>query len=185
MAQLDLSQDTIRQRRNLLVTSLLLIFTELADVSFGNAVSFLGATLNVGKPERIHQGLLIIQLYFLWRFYQYFSTDKAYGALRNQHREYMKNYTTIKIVKLICKPRQLSGLRGEYSYEKLSRKGLFTYSIEAAESKGEEFNAEISAIKLEASRLLARFGFVFRARILTDYFVPYLVVVYATFLQFV
>ena len=185
MTQLDLSQDTIRQRRNLVVTSLLLIFIELADVSFGSEVSFLGATLNIGKPEVLHRGLLVFQTYFLWRFYQYFSTDKAYGALRNQHREYMKRYTTIKIVQLICKPRQLSGLSGEYLYEKLSRKGLFTYSIEAAVSKGEEFIAEISAIKLEASRLLARLGFVFRARILTDYFVPYLVVVCAVYLQFV
>jgi len=195
VAELDLSQDTIRQRRNLVVTSVLLIFIKLADVHFGNRVNFLGATLSIGKPELIHQGILMFLLYFLWRFYQYFSTDKAYGELLNQYREYMKRRTTKIIVKLICKPRQLKSLSGEYLYKNLDRKGLFKYKVEASSSEGfdptqgkvieNKFVAEISAISLEISRLIALLGFVFRARILTDYFVPYLLVVYAIFLQFV
>lgn len=195
MAELDLSQDTIRQRRNLVVTSVLLIFIKLADVSFGNSVNFLGAKLSIGKPEIIHQGILIFLLYFLWRFYQYFSTDKAYRALLNQYREYMKNHTTIKIVQLICKPRSLKGLSGEYLYKNIERKSLFKYTVDASSSESydpihgkvieNKFVAEISAISLEISRLVATLGFAFRARILTDYFVPYLLVAYATFLQFV
>ena len=195
MAELDLSQDTIRQRRNLVVTSVLLIFIKLADVSFGNSVNFLGATLSIGKPELIHQGILIFLLYFLWRFYQYFSTDKAYGTLINQYREYMKNHTTTKIVQLICKPKHLKGLSGEYLYKNLERKGLFKYTVDASSSEGydptqgkvleNKFVAEISAISLEMSRLVTAIGFTFRARILTDYFVPYMLVAYAIFLQFV
>ena len=195
MAELDLSQDTIRQRRNLIITSVLLIFVKLADVSFGNSVNFLGATLSIGKPQLINQGILLFQLYFLWRFYQYFTTDNAYEALLSQYRNHMTVRSSIKIVQLVCKPRNLASLSGEYLYKNLTRKGLFKYNVEAAISEGydpikgvvteNKFIAEISIIELEFSRLRFALGFLFKARILTDYFVPYLLVAYAIFLQLV
>jgi hypothetical protein len=179
----------------MVVASLLVIFIKLADVTFGNKVSFLGATLSIGKPELIYQGILLFLAYSVWRFYQYFSTDKAYAALRSQYREHMEGRTSVKIVQLICKPTRLQGLSGEYSYKKLTRVGLFTYSVEAAvpgeydptndETLNDRFSANISAIKLEAYRLLSIIVFIFRGRILTDYFVPYLVLAYAVLLQYV
>lgn len=196
MGTLDLSQDTIKQRRNLLVTSALLIFIALADVDFGNTIKLLGATLTIGKPETIHQGLLALLFYFLWRFYQYFTTDKAYSELCNQFGNYMQNITVQSIVKAICIPRGLEGLSGVYLYANLKRHGLFTYSIEAAESskydpttgqmvQQDTFTAKLSVVRLELRRLTAALNFVFRARILTDYFVPYVLVIYAVYLQFV
>lgn len=195
MATLDLSQDTIRQRRNLIVTSALLIFVAVADVSYGNTVNFSGVKLTIGKPEAIQQILLILLGYFLWRFYQYFTTDKAYSELCNQFGSHMKLRTTMQIVKAICKPRGLTSLSGEYLYKNLKRDGLLTYSIEAAvsseydavEGKMQQttFVANIPMVKLELSRLITATGFVFRARLLTDYFVPYIMVIYATYLQFV
>ena len=179
----------------MVVASVLVIFIKLADVIFGNKVSFLGATLSIGKPEIIYQGILLFLAYSVWRFYQYFSTDNAYGALRNQYLQHMKGRTSIKIVQLIYKPRKLQGLSGEYFYKELTRVGLFTYSVEAVISgeydpvKGEvvenKFLANISTAKLEAYRLLAVIVFIFRGRILTDYFVPYLVLAYAVLLQYV
>jgi hypothetical protein len=107
----------------------------------------------------------------------------------------MNNRTTIKIVQLICRSTKLKGLSGEYLYKNLKRKGLFKYIVEASSTEFDdtnqnklvtnEFVAEISAFRLETFRLAATLGFVFRARILTDYFVPYLLVVYAISLQFV
>ena len=195
MSALDLSQDTIRQRRNLIVTSVLLVFISIADVSFGDTVNFLGATLTIGKPEKIHQGLIIFLLYFLWRFYQYFSTDKAYNELCDQFKNNMERATELKIVQAICKPRGSAGLNGKHLYKNLKQEGFFTYCIEAKEPKGYDpvkgkneettFLAKISLVDLELSRLFTAFGFIFRARILTDYFAPYLLVLYAIYLQIV
>lgn len=195
MSSLDLSQDTIRQRRNLVVVSTLLIFISLADVSFGDTVKFLGATLSIGKPEIIHQGLIVLLAYFLWRFYQYFTTDNAYNELCSQFKNHMQSTTSIKIVQAICKPRGLNGLTGEYRYGDLKYDGNFTYCIEASETntyntnsgavESNAFQANISVIKLEISRLFAAFSFMFKARILTDYFVPYVLAAYAVYLQFV
>lgn len=195
MAQLDLSQDTLRQRRNMVITSVFVIFIKLADVTFGNKVNFLGATLSIGNPEIIYKGILVFLAYFVWRFYQYFSTDKAYAALCSQYREHMNTRTSIKIVQLICKPRNLQGLTGEYLYNNLVRTSLLSYSVEATVSerydpaKGSEVDTKLSAnipvVKIEAYRLLSVIVFIFRGRILTDYFVPYLVLAYAVLLQFV
>jgi uncharacterized lipoprotein YehR (DUF1307 family) len=107
----------------------------------------------------------------------------------------MHRTESTKIVQAICKPRGITCLQNAYTYKDLKHDSLLTYSIEAVEIKEfdpvlgasveNRFKAEISAINLEIWRLLAVFSFIFRARILTDYFVPYLLVVYATYLQFV
>mgnify|MGYP001049724314 CR=1 FL=1 len=46
----------------------------------------------------------IFEVYFLWRFHQYFSTDKAYGSITSQFGDYLERYTSVNIVQLICKP---------------------------------------------------------------------------------
>lgn len=194
MRSLDLNQDTIRQRRNLIVTTLLLIFINVADVTFGNTVKFLGASLSIGNPDVIEPTIWVFELYFLWRFYQYFASDQAHGALTRQFKDYMDSHTQLHIVRLICKPRGLKGLSGKYSYECLERLGLFSYRVKAVPSGGDvpatgalkdDFTADISAIKLECYRLFDTIGFLFRARILTDYFVPYFLVIFAVYLQLV
>ncbi|MCW8838973.1 MAG: hypothetical protein OQK11_09760 [Thiovulaceae bacterium] len=194
MDQLDLNQDTLRQRRNMVVTSVLVIFIKLADVTFGNSISFLGATLSIGNPEIIYKGILIFLAYFVWRFYQYFSTDKAYEALRNQYRKHMKVHTSVKIVQLICKPKNIPGLVGECLYKDLTKSERFTYSIEVVATEEynpttgdmvkEKFQANVPLIKIELYRFLYMIMFAFRGRIITDYFVPYLVLAYAVYIQF-
>ena len=195
MAELDLNQDTIRQRRNLVITTIFIIFIKLANVSFGENLTFFGASLYIGKPELIYDALLIFQGYFLWRFYQYFTTDQAYRALVKQFQTHMENSTRSKLVELICEPRGLKSLSGgDYQYSNLTQKDFFTYSINASsfqryniateETESDEFVAEISSIKLEAYRLAYFIGYICKARILTDYFVPYVLVAYSVFLQF-
>ncbi|GAB3316409.1 hypothetical protein GCM10027428_19000 [Haliea atlantica] len=175
-----------------MVTTILLIFIEAADVGFGDSVSFLGATLSIGNPEFIHHGVLVFQIYFLWRFYQYFSTDNAYGVLISQYKEYIESKTSIAIVRLICKPKDLKGLSGEYKFEDLKSKDFFKYHVDAAiidnkksyDPETIKFEAEISKIRVLVSRFMAFVTFIFRGRILTDYFVPYLLVVISVGWQF-
>jgi len=134
LSTIDLSQDTLRQRRNLIVTSVLLIFISLAGVDFGETLNFLGATLIIGEPEKIHTGLLIFLGYFLWRFYQYFTTDKAYYELCNQFKNHMSRASSLQIVQAICKSKGINSLNGEYTYNNLKREGFFVYRIEAKNS---------------------------------------------------
>ncbi len=106
----------------------------------------------------------------------------------------MDSHTQLHIVKLICKPRGLKGLSGEYGYENLERIGLLSYRIKVIPAGGrepatgavkDEFTTDISATKLEFYRLLDIAGFLFRARVLTDYFVPYFLVIFAIYLHLV
>ena len=195
MSSLDLSQDTLRQRRNLILISGLIIFIELGNVSFGDSVNFLGASLKINRPEIIRPVLNVVLAYYLWRFYQYFVSDNAYSHLCRQFKEYLENHTRGKIVALICRPRDLKSLAGEYKYENLEKVSLRTYSIRAVSNieydpkTGDAheiaFKADISRISIQLTRLGCLASFIFRGRILTDYFVPYLLTGYAILIQIV
>lgn len=191
--ELDLGQDALRQRRNLILVSVLLIFIAHADVAIDKQVTFLGVSLTIGSPEVIKTFLLIFEAYFLWRFYQYFVTDKAFFHLQSQYRQLRDRTLTLAIVKAVCKPRNISGLTGEYKYEDLKRKSLFYYSVHAAhefpsrDPSGtfvrESFEAVIPVLRVELARVSLLVSFLFRGRILTDYYVPYLLSLYAGYLH--
>lgn len=66
----DLSPGLLRQRRNLLVVSLLLLFTEIAQADF-SSVSVMGLQTTFGKPEAVHWFLLAFSAYFAYRYFVY------------------------------------------------------------------------------------------------------------------
>lgn len=63
-------QALMRQRRNLMASSLLLIFFEAAGVSF-ERVGFLGTELIIQSPGVLYTGLWLVWSYFLVRYVQF------------------------------------------------------------------------------------------------------------------
>lgn len=193
MESLDLSLNTARQRRNLNAVACLIIFIELADVTFGNSITLLGAVLNIGNPEVIRYLLNISLAYYLWRYYQYFSSDRAFYAITSQFKNNLKHASSIQIARIICKDLGVNGLNGEYLYENLKKNGLFKYTIEAvistAYDPAKDSNSEtkvdvdLSLFHIQLSRISAVTAFLFRGRILTDFLVPYLLAVLALVLE--
>lgn len=81
-----MSADLLRQRRNLLVTSLALTAIDLAGASLKKDVSVLGASLEFTNPERVIWGLWILWAYFLVRYWQYFNEEPNLGIHQAMER---------------------------------------------------------------------------------------------------
>jgi hypothetical protein len=117
--QLELSAGTLRQRRNLFVTAIILIMIRHAQVTFGESIQLQGISLKIGNPEELHILMYVGLVYSVWRFYQYFSTDKAYGYVKSQYRELREGILNRAVVKEIFRAYPIiKSLIGEYKYKK-------------------------------------------------------------------
>ena len=81
-----MSADLLRQRRNLLVTSLTLTAIDLAGATLKKDVSVLGASLEFTNPERVVWGLWILWSYFLVRYWQYLNVEPDLGIHEGMRR---------------------------------------------------------------------------------------------------
>jgi len=71
----DMSEGLLRQRRNLISVSCILIFLKFAGVEISK-LSFLGIDFGGMKnPSALYFGVWIVFFYFLFRYYQYFKQD--------------------------------------------------------------------------------------------------------------
>lgn len=74
----SVSQHLQRQRRNLMASSLLLIFFKAAGVSF-ERVGFLGTELSIARPNVLYYGLWVVWAYFLVRYIQFMVESRDLG----------------------------------------------------------------------------------------------------------
>ena len=181
---LEMSNGTSRQRRNLLIVTLIIIFIEHAGLRFGDEVKILWASATIKNPHFIHLSLWLSQIYFLWRFYQYFHTDNAFHNLKQQYRKSLDNKLDSSILEeiFIRLPDRNSLLEGSYSYSKLESKNENHYEIIASVVKNEEnekYSIVIPKNKIERHRPIALMKFLFRGKIITDYYLPYLLFLYS------
>ena len=188
--ELELSDGTLRQRRNLFVISILLILIHHADITLGESIKFQGLSLHIGKPYVITMFLQLSLGYFLWRFYQYFNRDKAYSHLKQQYRDSRKQYLNLAVRDSVLKREEIRTLRGAFEYEDLKKKDKKEYVFNAESNCDDphEFkpiSVKIPAKEIEPARIKNAFSFAFRGKILTDFYVPYILALYATYLQFV
>ncbi len=197
MSETELSEPTSRQRRNLIAVCTIIIFIEFAQVDFGSPLRLFGTSFVIGNPDFVYTLLYLAVAYFGWRYYLYFASDRAHHKILMEYRSHIEAVTRQKIVSLICKPNGLRGLAGDYSYEHLDKADFPTYRIEANPSgdpakydadgnqiEPEIFIAEISALAVEFSRLLATVLFAVRSRVVSDYIVPYLFAFFVIYLAF-
>jgi len=190
-SQLELSDGTLRQRRNLLLVTMLLIFMQHGQVEFGSDVKILGASASIGNPDFLLHFLFIVQTYFLWRFYQYFNADSAYSELRNQYRYTLTDRLDSSTLQQIFKhlPEGKSTLSGSYSYTKLESLDSSYFQVEVevpnTDFQNEKFSVRVPKSPIERQRISVLIGFLFRGRILSDFFLPYLLVGYSTLVYLV
>jgi hypothetical protein len=74
-----MSADLLRQRRNLLSTSLVLIAINLAGATLQKNVSVLGTSIEFSNPERIVWGVWVLWAYFFIRYWQYLNEEPDLG----------------------------------------------------------------------------------------------------------
>lgn len=188
MSNLEIHESTYRQRKHLLAVTIILIMIHHGGVSFGSDLRLFGTSVHIEKPDIIFTFLRLAQAYFVLRFYQYFHTDKAFGELINQYRHTRNRRFDILLIDYI-KAQIPSGrkLKGHYSYNQLlanrPENGFYTITVEYPCSKGVVNQSKCIDIPVKLFSLNRKIrlttGFIFRARILTDFFLPFGLVMYS------
>ena len=67
----DLPEDITKSRRNILITSSVLFLYVMVGIKI-NVISFTIGKAELSKPDNIWLFILILNIYFLWRYYQYY-----------------------------------------------------------------------------------------------------------------
>lgn len=71
--------DLLRQRRNLLITSLGLTAAQLAGATFQGSASIFGAGITFQEPVNLFYGAWVLWGYFLLRYWQYLGEESDLG----------------------------------------------------------------------------------------------------------
>ncbi len=87
-------ENFVRQRRNIILISIVLILFDFADIQIGK-VSILGTNLIIGNPDIIHYFMWIMWTYFLIRYYQYFVQEEN-KQIKDTFNDKFKEFTSSK-----------------------------------------------------------------------------------------
>lgn len=82
-----MTNDLLRQRRNLLIMSIGLLLFEFAHMSVAK-VSILGTELLVGDPTMLKIFAWVLWAYFLLRYYQYLKSDNDAGIKQHADKHF-------------------------------------------------------------------------------------------------
>jgi hypothetical protein len=172
-----MSEGLLRQRRNLLITCALLWFMKYGGVRL-HKMSLAGFDVELARPEVVTLALWIAFAYFLYRYYQYFTSD----GLSKLESEYSKS------LEARCMPLIRSRVMAAYPrvqnvpdcrYFMLKQNGWIIRGQEAV--PGADGKTPISQpIELPVSRWDLRRGVAvaviestFRSSVVTDYLLPF------------
>lgn len=173
-----------------MIVSLILIFIYHGEVSFESTVRLHGATLTVGQPDVIFTMLLLSLAYFLWRFYKYFHHDQAHTNLRNQYNSTLSNLQDSEITKQIVKqlPKDAQSFSGDHSFYQIKKldceSGFYEVPVQIPVKNEHEYEYKTELISIENTpiqrkRYHALVSFTFRGKILSDFYVPFVLALYA------
>lgn len=190
---LELSEATSRQRRNLLLTSVALMLTSHAGVTFGDNLKLLGASVKLTNPEVIFTFLMVSHIYFAWRYYQYFHVDQAHIALRSQYRNLLDKKLDQILMGYLFRslPKGVTSITGSYSYSQISKTrenhGFYEVKVDFPSGQDSESSSKIVAVPTKIFKLRGipvALKFMFRGKILTDYYLPFSLALYALVINF-
>jgi hypothetical protein len=77
------SDGFVRQRRNLMIVSLVLLFSEITELKV-EKISAFGTELLVGQPQAVTATLWVASIYWLLRFYQYSDLSSLRAFVRDR-----------------------------------------------------------------------------------------------------
>lgn len=168
-----MNADLLRQRRNLIAISALLLIFDFANVTI-TKVSVLGTELLVGNAQILMVGAWVLWAYFLLRYYQYWRTEPDQhirNSFKNKLDGYARSFT--KAVPL----RDMYG--GSFDNYKISRNGVFrwTYTlygydpVEGGMKDGPSTN--LPAVRLAAWSVQSAAFVCFQTPHATDHILPF------------
>ena len=90
----DLSTPLLRQRRNLMIISVLMLFVDMAGATV-NKIVFSGVSIKLDNPEMVVLFMYGFLLYFLYRYYLYLGQEKERDFKGNFYT-YLRGLTSLR-----------------------------------------------------------------------------------------
>ncbi len=173
----------LRQRRNLFITSVVIIFLRFGGVQV-KKITLLGTELSFDKIEVLYVGIWIAFLYFLVRYYQYFKQEPDLGIMeefwgkmnalsfRSLREEATKQYPSSE------------NYGGEFQFSQLKKTAPFIRQGSVVVSRNESGEQEMEKYSIDIRKyssklLVAGVHVVVHRSMITDYFLPFLVALIA------
>lgn len=185
----DLSTPLLRQRRNLMIISVLMLFVDMAGATVKKFV-FTGVTITLDNPDVVFLFMFGFLVYFLYRYYLYHSQEKK-SYFKDTFYSKLRELTWLKIKHLKDKTvPESSEYSGEFDFRKMTKDGLWKRDIKITLNydhvKGKEnigsFKIDIRRYTLEGLRAL--FYTFFKRSYITDYVLPYVLAFSALWLNY-
>lgn len=208
---MDKFDDTVdgfhRQRRNLIVGSITLLFVEIAGLKLNPSGSVLGFSFTVQKPEIMGWFLWTATLYWLVRFYQYHRIRIPTGFAEHAQKsyfDYLRNHAieTIREITPQVLPKKPPDLEeGEYCELKpfefrITKRGLWTVDAQVTPAwqvwRGDKLRTQHDSHEtgvlfkgrtLFVARLRGYWHVIAHTPLFTDYGLPYLVFLTLVFVK--
>jgi len=173
-----MTEGLLRQRRNLIITSVLLWLMKYGGVKF-TKLSLAGFDITFKEPLVLVLSLWIAFAYFLFRYYQYFSSE----GVSNLISVFFKSVETKcqPIIRALIKQKHPNWNNApNYSYELLKKwKWVYHGQLVNIDSMGgtdptENFELPIDKRKLRKGIFFATIDTTFRNSVVTDYLLPFI-----------
>jgi len=192
----EIKQGFIRQRRNLILISLILLFVEVAEVSF-NKINLLGNELTISNPDVVTYSLWVAFIYWLIRYYQYFN-DMPEKGIHSAVISRMNKLVPLVAVEKYKKDADLSAifpdidgapeitLREAVVRTRTNKYWELGVSIDAAIGDGDNKHGHtnigigvqlVNEQELRVPRIKAWLSVIFTTRLFSEYFLPFLIAV--------
>lgn len=166
-----MGEGLLRQRRNLIITSVLLWVMKYGGVTF-TKFSFVGFDIQFKNPNVLILSIWISFAYFLFRYYQYFS-DEGIKKLQNVFIIAFENKCAPIIRNLVKEKFPTNNDAISYSYESLKRNS-WVYNGHGLNG-GVSFELTIGRWQLRKGIMSAIMDSVFRNSVVTDYILPLMI----------
>ena len=176
---ISMSPDLSRQRRNLLIISILIIIFAEGGVSI-QGINFIGLNLEFKNFDIIYTALWVVFFYFLSRYYQYCREEPNLGIF-DSYTEYLdhKCWQKIRTLSIVAIP-TCEKYGGEYYFSKTEKTGFMKRKIKVYSSRkdfGELVTKhfEISIVQFVPDILLSLLNTLVNRKGISDYILPFIV----------
>lgn len=179
----DMSPALLRQRRNLIIVSLIILFMVIAGAKL-DKMTFLGIQMTFENPEAIVWFLKFFLIYFLYRYYLYFVQEENH-SLKNNFYTYLRKLTWHKLQNIRDELYPgVSGSSGNFNFDSMEKTSVFKRQVKAIIAEDGyggyiEGTFEINILTFSWDVLKAFIFSVFNRSYVTDYLLPFFIAITA------
>lgn len=175
----DISPGLLRQRRNLFVASLIALFAYFADATV-SSITAMGTQISFGRPQMLPLFLLVIQAYYIIRYYQYLQHEGNLGIVNAFYNEVRRYSMSDLIERKNAKYPEAVEYGADFDLRQMKPKSRWirTASVPAQRNTLGEISygdLDVDVRKYWIEMLRAALFVVTRTSYITDYFLPFIV----------